>query len=68
MAGASESKLYRVFQVAACLIGALLMVTGLLLPARHFVGYGSVILIHGLVATLMIWLDARREQNRSGGA
>ncbi len=65
MSGSSESRSYRLFQIIACLIGGLMIVAGLLSPGRSFVGYGAVILIHGLVAWLMIGLDARRHREPS---
>ena len=65
MAGASESKAYRTFQIVACVLGAALILLGLVQSDDQFVGYGAVILIHGLVATFMIWLDSRRASGRS---
>jgi hypothetical protein len=60
MATASSSGYYRIFQIVACLVGAGLIVFGLVRPDTQLLGFGAVILIHGLVATFMIWLDGRR--------
>lgn len=68
MASASNSRFYRLFQTVACLGGAGLIIAGLVLPDYQFVGYGGVILVHGLVATFMIWLDTRRLARQGSGS